>query len=417
MAESAWSDPVDEDTLDIHTGTGTGTFTFTGAAVGKKTPKGAGTGTFTYAGVAVGKYLAKGSRTSIWNFTTAAVGKKTAKGTAQGNLIWSASGAGPRISPWSAPEEAMTEPASGGSATGTWTFTKTASVGTNVSAILSAWSGPVQATTSGDTGQGLGGGVFTFTATSRAGRRTPKGAGTGSLGYAGTAAGSSTILFSPWSLPADADTGSPTTVGGQIPANIPFQLEGFTPLPEGAAIGAFTFTNTSRVGKRVPKGSRAGTWTWVGAATGLKNANTPAQGLWRWTGVATGVAPASPQPPNGVGLGSVAYVATAIGKKVPKGSRSGTWLFSAGTTLGYTLRKGRVAGQHVWISEAIGFRPIPGLQDGFALGILNWHSYAEGMTTHILVQRRVVATRQAPRYSASLKQRSLTASTSDNRST
>lgn len=88
-------------------------------------------------------------------------------------------------------------------------------------------------------------------------------------------------------------------------------------------------------------GTAAGTWTFSGAATGLKtSAFGTATGTWSYTGAAVGAAPisrvvsdwsspatTSPQA-SGSATGSWSYTGVATGKRPPKATAVGTWLFT-----------------------------------------------------------------------------------------
>lgn len=100
-------------------------------------------------------------------------------------------------------------------------------------------------------------------------------------GSGGTASGS-------WSFSGSASAGGVTT----IPRTIPLNLRGSaTNVHTGTASGAWAFVR-SATGKRPAKGSDTSTWTYVGAAVGrYPRYEGDAAGTWSLAGAAVGVRP------------------------------------------------------------------------------------------------------------------------------
>lgn len=167
-----------------------------------------------------------------------------------------------------------------GTATGTLTFSGTAT-GKRTPAAVAGGTLTFTGTATGVTvRRGTAGGALAFVG-SAAGKRTPKGSSNGTLAFVGTSTGKRT--------PKAAGSGSLTFTGaaaGDAPT---------AGAAEGAASGSLTFTGTA-TGKRQPKATTVGTLSLTGTATGARHPAAITVGTLGWVGTATGTTPAQIGP-------------------------------------------------------------------------------------------------------------------------
>lgn len=132
-----------------------------------------------------------------------------------------------------------------------------------------------------------------------------------------------------------------------------------------AWVGAASGTRTSKAttagtwawagaaaGTKVSKGTTAGTLSYVGAATGTKASQGTTSGIWTWTGAAAGSAPGVGVN-DGTGAGTWAFTGAAAGKATPRGTTAGSWTF-LGAAAGTTTKRGTAAGTWAYVGTAAG---------------------------------------------------------------
>jgi hypothetical protein len=106
-------------------------------------------------------------------------------------------------------------------------------------------------------------------------------------------------------------------------------------------------------GASIPSGSGAGTFGWVGTATGSTEHGGSGSGTFGWVGTASGTAPSD--IPSGSGSGTFGWVGTATGSTDHSGSASGTfgWVGTASGSNG-DAPSGSASGTFGWIGAASG---------------------------------------------------------------
>lgn len=177
------------------------------------------------------------------------------------------------------------------------------------------------------------------------------GTATGTVAWAGTAAGStvtsgSSVGTTRW---AGSAAGSTVHVGSSVGAvNWVGAAAGITQA-SGTGAGGTAWAGTA-TGTETPYGSATGAIGWAGTATGATSTQGDATGHINWVGSAAGVAPV-PGGKSGTATGGIGWAGTAVGRTTTAGTTTGGigW---AGAAAGQTAPFGSATGGITWAGRA-----------------------------------------------------------------
>lgn len=119
----------------------------------------------------------------------------------------------------------------------------------------------------------------------------------------------------------------------------------------GAAAGSVAWAG-SAVGTAARSGAAAGTVSWAGAAAGGRDSLGTAQGTVSWAGFAS-----AGNDSFGIASGTVGWAGSATGERMSLGTAAGGMLY-AGTAAGLRESQGSAAGTHTWGGAASGSEGI-----------------------------------------------------------
>lgn len=124
--------------------------------------------------------------------------------------------------------------------------------------------------------------------------------------------------------------------------------------PKATGAGSWVFVGAA-AGERTPKATGSGSWSFTGTAAGSRTPKATGAGTWTWTGAAVGSAPVVAGPGQGSGTGSWSFAGSGTGRRVPKASGGGSFAFS-GSASGKRSAVGVAAGIWSFAGSAAGKR-------------------------------------------------------------